>query len=106
MTKKRADIVGYDASRSWFVLIAAVTSAGPVDGKRREEWKELFVGSAAGLVFVTAFTSRDTTRSFLPHSSWETEVWIAAGPDHLIQFNGERFSGPFPDVMLCRLMPQ
>ena len=51
------------------------------------------------MVFVTAFTSRDTMRSFLSHISWETEVWIAEAPDHLIHFNGERFLGPYPDVM-------
>ena len=61
--------------------------------------KELFAGSTAGLVFVTAFSSRDTMRSFISHISWETEVWIAEAPDHLIHFNGERFLGPYPDVM-------
>ena len=69
---------------------------------RHKEWKELFTGSAAGLVFVTAFSSRDTKRNFLPLISWETEVWVVAAPDHLIHFNGERFSGPYPDVMPSR----
>ena len=96
---KMPDVVVYDSRRNWLVLIEAVTSAGPVDGKRRKELKELFAGSAAGLVFVTAFSSRDTMRSFLSHISWETEVWIAEAPDHLIHFNGERFLGPYPDVM-------
>ena len=96
---KMPDVVVHDSRRNWLVLIEAVTSAGPVDGKRRKELKELFAGSTAGLVFVTAFTSRDTMRSFLAHISWETEVWIAEAPDHLIHFNGERFLGPYPDVM-------
>ena len=30
---------------------------------------------------------------------WESEVWIAEFPDHMIHFNGERFLGPYPDVM-------
>ena len=96
---KMPDVVVHDSRRNWLVLIEAVTSAGPVDGKRRKELKELFAGSTAGLVFVTAFKSRDTMRSFLAHISWETEVWIAEAPDHLIHFNGERFLGPYPDVM-------
>lgn len=96
---KMPDVVVYDARRNWLVLIEVVTSAGAVDGKRRKELKELFAGSTAGLVFVTAFASRDTMRSFLSHISWETEVWIAEAPDHLIHFNGERFLGPYPDVM-------
>ena len=31
--------------------------------------------------------------------SWESEVWIAEDPEHLIHFDGERFLGPYPDVM-------
>lgn len=26
--------------------------------------------------------------------AWETEVWIADNPDHMIHFNGDRFLGP------------
>jgi hypothetical protein len=26
---------------------------------------------------------------------WETEVWVAGSPTHLIHFNGERFLGPY-----------
>ena len=43
-------------------------------------------------------------RSSLPpkgnaNFAWESEVWIAEDPDHMIHFNGERFLGPYPDVM-------
>jgi hypothetical protein len=81
------------------LLIEAVTSAGPVDGKRRKELKELFMGSKAGLVFVTAFETRRTMQSFIANIAWESEVWIAEDPDHMIHFNGERFLGPYPDVL-------
>ncbi len=96
--EKMPDVVIHDVRRNWLLLIEAVTSAGPVDGKRRKELKELFAGDKAGLVFVTAFASRETMRSFVTQISWETEVWIAANPDHLIHFNGERYLGPYPDV--------
>jgi adenine-specific DNA-methyltransferase len=26
--------------------------------------------------------------------AWETEVWIADNPSHMIHFNGDRFLGP------------
>lgn len=94
---KMPDIVVHDATRNWLVLIEAVTNAGPVDGKRRRELKELFTGCKAGLVFVTAFSTREIMRRFLTQISWETEVWVAEAPDHLIHFNGERFLGPYPD---------
>ena len=32
--------------------------------------------------------------------SWETEVWIAEDPGHVVHFNGERFLGPYPDTVL------
>lgn len=96
---KMPDVVVHDTSRDWLVLIEAVSTAGPVDGKRRKELKELFQGCRAGLVFVTAFETRAVMQSFLSQISWETEVWIAANPDHLIHFNGERFLGPYPDVL-------
>jgi hypothetical protein len=95
---KMPDVVVHDAKRNWLLLIEAVTSAGPVDGKRRKELKGLFRHSSAGLVFVTAFQTRKAMQSFLPLISWESEVWIAEDPDHIIHFNGERFLGPYPDV--------
>lgn len=96
---KMPDVIVYYTGRHWLLLIEAVTSAGPVDGKRRKELKELFVGCKAGLVFVTAFASRKAMQSFVSQIAWESEVWIAEDPDHMIHFNGERFLGPYPDVL-------
>jgi hypothetical protein len=63
---------------------------------RHRQLKELFAGSKAGLVFVTAFLDRASMREYLPDIAWETEVWVADAPSHLIHFNGERFLGPYP----------
>jgi hypothetical protein len=68
-----------------------------VNPKRRQELKELFSGSTAGLVFVTAFVDRGAMLKYLNDISWETEVWIAESQTHLIHFNGERFLGPYED---------
>ncbi|MBM3323046.1 restriction endonuclease [candidate division WOR-3 bacterium] len=95
---KMPDVIVHDTRRNWLLLIEAVTSAGPVDGKRRMELRRLFAGSSASLLFVTAFENRQAMRAFLPQISWETEVWVADDPVHLIHFNGERFLGPYPDV--------
>ena len=56
---------------------------------------ELFRDSTAGLVFVSAFLTRKAMVEFLDDISWETEVWVAESPSHLIHFNGERFLGPY-----------
>lgn len=95
---KIPDVIVYDKTNNWLLLVEAVTSAGPVDGKRRKELKELFAGCTAGLVFVTAFETRRDMQSFLSHIAWESEVWIAEDPNHMIHFNGERFLGPYPDT--------
>ncbi|MDW8403471.1 BsuBI/PstI family type II restriction endonuclease [Chloroflexus sp.] len=95
---KMPDVIVYDQQRKWLLLIEAVTSAGPIDGKRRQDLKEVFKNNSAGLVFVTAFKDRKTMRRFLDQISWETEVWIADHPDHIIHFDGERFLGPYPDT--------
>jgi hypothetical protein len=94
---KMPDVVIYHVEKNWLVLIEAVTSHGPVDGKRRDELKRLFKGCKAGLVFVTTFLDRAAMVKYLGDISWETEVWVADAPSHLIHFNGERFLGPYND---------
>lgn len=89
------DVVVYFEPKNWLVLIEAVTSHGPVNPKRRGELKVLFKDSTAGLVFVTAFLDRRAMVRYLGDISWETEVWVAESPTHLIHFNGERFLGPY-----------
>jgi len=59
------------------------------------ELAELFKASTAGLVYVTAFPDRSAMARYLNEISWETEVWVADAPSHLIHFNGERFLGPY-----------
>jgi BsuBI/PstI restriction endonuclease domain/BsuBI/PstI restriction endonuclease HTH domain len=96
---KIPDVIVQFPAKNWLLLVEAVTSAGPVDGKRRKELKELFAGCKAGLVFVTAFETRRAMQSFLSQIAWESEVWIAEDPNHMIHFDGERFLGPYPDAM-------
>ena len=96
---KFPDAIVHDTMRNWLLLIQSVTSAGPVDGKRRKELRDLFAGCQAGLVFVTAFENRRARRSFDSRIAWESEVWIADDPDHMIYFNGEWFLGAYQDVM-------
>lgn len=92
---KMPDLVVHYADRDWLVLIEAVTSHGPVDAKRHEELQSLFEDSTAGLVFVTSFLDRRTLAKYVSDISWETEVWVADSPTHLIHFNGDRFLGPY-----------
>ncbi|MGV8057645.1 MAG: BsuBI/PstI family type II restriction endonuclease [Smithellaceae bacterium] len=94
---KMPDVVVYHVKKNWLMLIDTVANHGPVNPKRRQELKKLFAGSSAGLVFVTAFMDRHAMLKYLNDISWETEVWVAESPTHLIHFNGERFLGPYGD---------
>jgi hypothetical protein len=95
---KMPDVVVYHEEKNWLVLIEAVTSHGPVNPKRRLELRELFAASKVPLVFVTAFLDRKTMVRYLGDIAWETEVWIAESPTHLVHFNGERFLGPYEET--------
>ncbi|MGH8427943.1 MAG: BsuBI/PstI family type II restriction endonuclease [Gammaproteobacteria bacterium] len=92
---KMPDVVLHYTKRNWLVLVESVTSHGPVDGKRHNELAHLFAKSKAGLVYVTAFPNRQTMSRYISEIAWETEVWVADAPSHLIHFNGERFLGPY-----------
>ncbi len=91
---KLPDVVVYDEERKWLFLIEAVTSHGSVSPKRWIELEEAFKDCKVGLVYVTAFPDRAEFRKNAADVAWETEVWIADNPDHMIHFNGDRFLGP------------
>ena len=90
---KMPDVVLYDPDRNWLLLVEAVTSHGPVDPLRKSALEDLFSEATAGLVFVTAFPNRSTWLKF-PDVAWETEIWLADAPSHMIHLNGDRFLGP------------
>jgi len=92
---KMPDVVVHLRKKDWLVLIEAVTSHGPIGIKRHNELKALFGSAQSGLVFVTAFVTRRAMIKYLNEIAWETEVWIADAPSHIIHFNGERFLGPY-----------
>lgn len=91
---KLPDVVVFDEKRNWLFLIEAVTSHGPVSPKRWIELEEAFATCEVGRVYVTAFPNRAEFRKNAADMAWETEVWIADNPDHMIHFNGDRFLGP------------
>ena len=95
---KMPDVVLHYPARNWLLLVETVTSHGPVDGKRQGELAQLFSTANPGLVYVTAFPSRPVMARYLGEIAWETEVWVADAPSHLIHFNGERFLGPYDEA--------
>ncbi len=92
---KIPDAVIFYPEKKWLVLIEAVTTHGPIDPTRRKELEKLFSKSKVGLVYVTAFLDFHTFKKYFECISWESEVWIAEHPSHMIHFNGSRFLGPY-----------
>jgi adenine-specific DNA-methyltransferase len=92
---KLPDVVLFDPKKKWLFLIEAATSHGPVSPKRHRELEAFLGGCKAERVYVTAFLTVSTFRKYAADIAWETEVWIAATPDHMIHFNGPKFLGPY-----------
>lgn len=65
-----------------------------MDPKRIVEIKSMTENVKAGMIFVTAFLDFKTYKKFSEQLAWETEVWIAEMPDHMIHLNGDKFLGP------------
>lgn len=91
---KMPDVVLYREDKHWLYFIEAVTSVGPMDGKRLVEIKAMTRNVSAGIIYVTAFLDFKTFKSFSDKLAWDTEVWIADMPDHMIHLNGDKFIGP------------
>ena len=91
---KLPDVVLLDQKRNWLFLIEAVTSHGPMSPKRVVELNKILAKCTAGLVYVSAFPDVAEFKKYAADIAWETEVWLADTPDHMMHFNGDRFLGP------------
>ena len=72
-------------------------SGGHIDQTKYIQFEKLTKDCKADTVYVTAFSNRDKFRGKAQDIAWETEVWIADNPDHLIHFNGSKFLGPYKE---------
>ena len=88
------DVVFYSSKKDWLYFVEAVTSVGPISPKRVKEIEEITTKVKAGKIYVTAFMDFKTFKKFSEQIAWETEVWIADMPDHMIHLNGDKFLGP------------
>lgn len=91
---KMPDVVLYREDKNWIYFVESVTSVGPMDSKRILEITEMTKNVTVGKIFVTAFLDFKTYKRFSETLAWETEVWIAEMPEHMIHLNGDKFLGP------------
>jgi type II restriction enzyme len=92
---KLPDIIAYNQAKNWLYLIEAVHSSGTMSETRVLELKRMLEDCKAELIFVTAFLARAEFKKWMLDIAWETEVWIADNPDHMIHFNGHKFLGAY-----------
>lgn len=91
---KMPDVVLYVEEKGWLYFIEAVTSVGPMSPKRIKEIEDMTANVDVSKIYVTAFLDFKTFKKFSEELAWETEVWIADMPDHMIHLNGDKFLGP------------
>jgi len=91
---KLPDVVLFLKAKKWLYFIEAVTSVGPISFKRMQEINAMTINCMVGKIFVTAFPNMAIYKKFIVQLAWETEVWIADNPDHIIHLNGDMFIRP------------
>lgn len=93
---KLPDIVAYSPQKDWIFLVEAYHSSNPITPQRKYDLITNVLGSCADkAVFVTAFENINSYKNCPEELAWETEIWIATEPDHMIHRNGGRFLGPY-----------
>jgi hypothetical protein len=88
------DVVAFYPAKRWLLLIEAVHSSNPMSSLRHLMLQRLTSRCSVPCVYVSAFKDRKSFGKWLADISWETEVWLADSPDHLVHFNGDKFLGP------------
>jgi type II restriction enzyme len=88
---KLPDVVFYDPNKNRLFLVEAVTSHGPMSPKRHMELEAVLCKCPVKRIFVSAFKDFKSFKNHMESIAWETEVWIADVPDHMIHYDGERF---------------
>jgi type II restriction enzyme len=89
------DIIAFSRKNNWLYLIEAVHSSGPMSEIRVLELKKMLKDCKSELIFITGFQTRADFKKWMLDVAWETEVWIANNPDHLVHFNGHKFLGAY-----------
>ncbi len=88
---KLPDVVLYDKKKNHLLLIEAVTSHGPISPKRQIELQKTLKGCKAVKIFISVFPGFKEFKRHIDNIAWETEVWIATNPGHMVHFNGPKF---------------
>lgn len=87
------DVVAYNREKNLLFLIEAFNCTGQWDKTRLYKIKKKLEENSceAKPIYVSAFESIEDFKSKSTEIAWESEVWIANMPEHMIHFNGWKF---------------
>lgn len=85
------DVVAYNKEKNLLFLIEAFHCTGQWDKTRLYKVRSKLKNCNANVIYVSAFETIDQFRTISNNIAWETEVWIADIPEHMIHFNGWKF---------------
>jgi adenine-specific DNA-methyltransferase len=88
---KLPDVMFYEEKKRMLFLIEAVTFHGPVSPKRQLELERTLKDCIVRKIYISAFPDISEFKRHINDIAWETEVWIADNPGHMIHFNGPKF---------------
>ena len=88
---KLPDVIYYDRKKNAVLMIEAVTSVGPMSPTRHMILEDLLSQTDSKKIYLSAFLTRKDLKKHLDEIAWETEVWIAEYPEHMVHFNGPKF---------------
>lgn len=94
------DLILYQEKRKWLLFIEAYTSTGELTVERVERIKEYCKECPPDveIIFVTAFQTMKKCQQKLLSIAWDTEIWVAEEPTHMIHKNGDKFLGAHTEV--------
>jgi len=87
---KLPDAILYRRAMNIVYVVEVVTSVGPVSESRKKEIHGIMTKRGPlkfGLVYITAFPTRQAFRRFVVDIAWETKVWIATEQFGIIHFD-------------------
>jgi len=93
MHDKLPDIILYDEAKNVLFLIEAAASHGPITPERLFELEKLLQNCIPRRIYISAFLDFAQYEQHILPVAWDTHVWLAEVPEHMIHYNGDRYMG-------------
>jgi len=85
------DIILFHEVRNWLYLIQIVApgSNRPVSHERRQELERILADCSAERICLSVFKKSTDFARYAADIAFETHIWIATIPEHMIHYNGD-----------------